>query len=327
MNAKSDSLFEVEITERVAETPEIARFVLRDPAGGALPPFTAGAHVDVSVAGTLRQYSLCNDPAGRDLYEIAVLREPASRGGSEAIHAGFQAGGRIRIGLPRNHFALRPGAGPVLLFGGGIGVTPMLAMAAELHAAGRAFSLHYCARSAAGMAFRERLAQAPYATRVALHLDDGAAAQRLDPAAVLTAAGPQAQVYVCGPGGFIDWICTAAREAGLPAGQIHREIFAAPETAAPDAGTVGGFEVEIASTGAVYAIGAEDSILDVLEAQGIEILRSCQQGICGSCVTRVLAGTPIHNDYVLTDEDRDEQGLFTPCCSRAAPGDRLVLDL
>lgn len=324
MTVMSEATLQVEVAERVEETPEIARFVLVSPDGGDLPAFTAGAHVDVTVAGFTRQYSLSNDPARRDRYEIAVLRDPASRGGSAAIHAGLNAGDRLTISAPRNHFALLAGEGPVALFAGGIGVTPILAMAETLHREGRDFVFHYAGRSAGAMAFRPRLAGAPFAARVHLHTDDGGPEQRLDAEGVLRRLGAEGHVYVCGPAGFIDWVGQAAGEAGVPETRVHSELFAAPQGDLPAA--EGRFEVMIASTGAVFEVGPEETIIEVLEANGIEIMMSCQQGICGSCVTRVLSGEVIHNDYVLLDCDKSD-GMFTPCCSRAPANERLILDL
>lgn len=324
MTSMQDALLDVEVAERIEETPEIARFVLVRPDGGALPAFTAGAHVDVRLNDFTRQYSLSNDPVERNRYEIAVLRDPESRGGSEAIHARVMSGDRITISAPRNHFELTSDDAPVALFAGGIGVTPILAMAEVLHRQGRPFVLHYAGRTASRMAFRDRLASAPYADRVHLHTDDGPEEQRLDAEKVIGELGSGGHVYVCGPTGFIDWICRIAQESGLPPDHIHREVFAAPEVERPAA--EGSFEVEIASTGAVYEVGPDQTVIEVLEEHGIEIMMSCQQGICGSCITRVLSGEVIHNDFVLLDSEK-EDGMFSPCCSRAPAGKRLVLDL
>jgi vanillate O-demethylase ferredoxin subunit len=315
------------IAERVEETPDIARFVLRAPDGAALPAFTAGAHIDVEVReGLMRQYSLCNDPVHRDHYEIAVLKDPESRGGSVQIHDAFAIGDRIRISEPRNMFELKQTDAPVALFGGGIGITPMVAMAHTLHHTQRQFEMHYCSRSADSMAMRRHLEDSPFSEHVHLHFDDGGDEQRLQIAEVLEAIGPDGHVYVCGPGGFIDWVCTSAKAAGFPDIQVHKEFFAV--TADPLSGADNGtFDVVIASTGQVFSIGAEETIIDVLEENGIEILMSCQQGICGSCITTVLEGDVVHHDQVLTEEQKNEENLFTPCCSRAAAGGKLVLNI
>jgi vanillate O-demethylase ferredoxin subunit len=290
---------------------------------GTLPAFSAGAHIDVEVSpGVVRQYSLCNDPSEQHRYLIGVLRDPQSRGGSAAVHAQLQEGQTIRISPPRNHFPLVPGK-PALLLAGGIGVTPILCMAERLAHSGGVFQMHYCARSPERMAFRQRIADAPFATQVHLHYDDGEAGQKLDLPAVLAAHSADTHLYVCGPGGFIDFVTTSAKDAGWSDERVHFEYFAAK---AVDTSGDQSFEVQVASTGKVYVVGEQDSIVSVLEADGVEIATSCQQGICGACITRVLDGQPDHRDQVLSDKERQVEHWFTPCCSRSLSA-RLVLDI
>nr|WP_321507236.1 PDR/VanB family oxidoreductase [uncultured Celeribacter sp.] len=327
MTLKNNALIDVEIVERVEETTEIARFALRRPDGAPLPGFTAGAHIDVEISeGLIRQYSLSNDPTLRDHYEITVLKEPESRGGSAKLHANFTVGDHLRISAPRNMFELSDGAAPVMLFAGGIGITPLLAMAHTLHHDARAFELHYCARTPESMALRARLQESGFANHVYFHFDNGPEAQLLDISAVMAGSGGDAQIYVCGPSGFIDWVCDSARKAGLPEQQIHKEFFAAT-TDLPSAQDNSSFDVTVASSGETFTVGPDETIIEVLEDHGIEILMSCQQGICGSCATKVLEGEVAHHDQVLTEDQKTEERLFTPCCSRAVPGGRLVLDL
>ncbi|MDO9217552.1 MAG: ferredoxin reductase, partial [Lacisediminimonas sp.] len=195
----------VKVSRKVQEAEDIFSYELVREDGAPLPAFTAGAHIDVQVSDKLvRQYSLCNDPAERHRYVIAVLRDPASRGGSVAIHDDIRQGDLISISEPRNLFALVP-ATRTLLFAGGIGVTPLLAMAEQLAQSGADFRLHYCTRSLARTAFCQRIAASSYADRVQFHLDDGAPAQKLDLQAVLATPDPGTHLYVCGPGGYIDY--------------------------------------------------------------------------------------------------------------------------
>ncbi|WP_129794568.1 PDR/VanB family oxidoreductase [Sphingosinicella sp. CPCC 101087] len=312
---------ELRIISRKVEAEDIVLLVLASPDGGELPPFSAGAHLDVEVApGLVRQYSICNDPDHRDRYEIAILRDPTSRGGSIAVHERFRELDTIRVGEPRNHFPLQPVEGEALLVAGGIGITPLLCMAERLSRAGAPFTLHYCTRSEKRTAFRRRIAGSAFAKQVVFHFDDGPAMQRLDPDALFTRAASGTDAYVCGPPGFIDWICAAAGRAAFPSDRLHREYFAAPPAAAPAAER--SFQIRLASTGEVIDVGAEESAAAALSRHGIEIPLSCEQGICGTCVTRVLEGEPDHRDMLMLDGN-DE---FTPCCSRAL-SPLLVLDL
>lgn len=314
------SWLELRVLDRRMEALDIVSLVLGAPDGGDLPPFSAGSHIDVEIAPDLvRQYSLCNTPGSRDHYEIAVLREPASRGGSRAIHDRVRTGDAIRVSEPRNHFALRPGTGQVLLFAGGIGITPLLCMAERLSTSDTPFALHYCTRSPDRAAFRDRIAASAFADRAAFHFDDGGADQRLDPGPLLAAAPPGSDVYVCGPSGFIDWIGAAAADAGFPAAHVHREYF----TAAPAAtGGDAPFRIRLASTGETIEVAADESAAAALARCGVALPISCEQGICGTCITRVIEGEPDHRDMLMIDSNEE----FTPCCSRAL-SPLLVIDL
>ncbi|HKU14914.1 MAG TPA: PDR/VanB family oxidoreductase [Steroidobacteraceae bacterium] len=318
------SLMAVRLVSKVEAALDIVVLELAALDGGALPPFTAGAHIDVEVApGTLRQYSLCNTPADSARYRIGVLKDPASRGGSLAVHK-LQAGDTIRISPPRNHFPLDPGAQRSLLFAGGIGVTPILCMAQQLSELGADFTMHYCARSRQRAAFADYLASCRFADRVQLHLDDGAEAQKLDIDAALGAAQAGTHIYVCGPGPFIQWVLGAAQAKGFPPGNLHREYFAPTAPVAHDAD--GPFRVKLASSGRIIDVPADRSIVAVLAGIGIDIPTSCEYGVCGTCITRVLEGEADHRDLVLTDAEKNEGRQFTPCCSRAKTP-LLVIDL
>lgn len=313
---------ELRVVSRQAETDDIVSLVLASPDGGELPPFSAGSHLDVEVApGLVRQYSLCNNPRHRDHYEIAVLREPASRGGSAALHDGFRPLDPIRVSEPRNLFPLKPATGAAMLVAGGIGITPLLCMAERLSALGAPFVLHYCTRSETRTAFRQRIAASPFAGQVAFHFDDGPEAQRFDPMAMFAAAEADAHAYVCGPPGFIDWVLASAKEAGFPAERMHREYFqAAPAEPAP--GGDRPFQLRLASSGRTIDVGADETAAAALARHGIEVPLSCEQGVCGTCITRVIEGEPDHRDMLMLDGN-DE---FTPCCSRALSA-LLVIDL
>ena len=307
------------------EAADVHCFELVDPEGGQLPPFTAGAHVDVEIApGLVRQYSLCNDPKRRDHYQIAVLREPASRGGSIGLIDRATAGASLKVSEPHNHFALEPSARRTVLIAGGIGVTPILCMAERLAHTGEPFELHYAARSPARAAFLDRIRASAFADRTRLYFSEGPQAARLDLDAVLANPVPGAHLYVCGPARLIEAALATAKARGWPSSRLHREFFAPPE--GEDQGPAEGFEVEIASSGQVFAIPADRTVTQVLAEHGIEVATSCEQGVCGTCVTRVLEGTPDHRDFYLTAEEQAAGDQMALCCSRARTR-RLVLDL
>lgn len=318
-------MMELTVTRTRMIAEGVRLFELRRPAGDPLPPFTAGAHVEVRVAdGIVRHYSLCNTPEERRRYVIAVLREAASRGGSAALHERVQEGDRLAVGAPRNLFPLDETAGRTLLFAGGIGITPILCMAERLLTLGRPFALHYAARSQNRMAFRERLTAPPFAGRAWLWCDDAPPEERLDARRILADPAADAHLYVCGPAPFIAHILDTATAQGWAADRLHREYFAAPPQAGP--AQDGSFEVEIASSGLVCRVGPEQRVIDALAAHGVEVPVSCEQGVCGTCVTPIRSGIPDHRDLFLTDAERAANDRFTPCCSRALSG-RLVLDL
>jgi vanillate O-demethylase ferredoxin subunit len=314
---------EVKVTKKTKEADDIVSFELVPVAGSALPAFTAGAHVDVHVGdGLIRQYSLYNNPEETHCYRIAVLRDPNSRGGSITMHERLQEGTVVHISEPRNHFPLKE-EGRSLLFAGGIGITPILCMAERLSRQGADFEMHYCGRSRERTAFVERIAASPFADRVHFHFDDGAAEQKLDLPAVLGKGDAAKHLYVCGPAGFIDFVTNTAKQQAWAGDNVHLEHFgAAPQDTSGDTA----FEVRIASSGQSFTVPADKSVLNVLEENGIDIPVSCEQGVCGTCITRVLEGVPDHRDLYFTDEEKEKNDQFTPCCSRAK-STVLVLDL
>jgi vanillate O-demethylase ferredoxin subunit len=324
MTAAVGSL-QVRVAAKVAEAEGICSFELVAADGGALPAFSAGAHVDVQVpGGPMRPYSLCNDPRETHRYLIAVQREPASRGGSAGMHERVSVGDHLTIGAPRNQFALHEAAPRHLLLAGGIGITPLLAMAERLAAQGAEFALHHATRTHGRTPFIARLAAAPWAQRVTHHVDDGPPAQQLDLDALLASEfASGAHLYVCGPKGMMDAALGRARATGWHEARLHCEFFAAD---AADTTADRAFEVVQASTGRVIAVAADQSVARALDAAGIFVPTSCEQGVCGTCLTRVIDGVPEHRDLYLTPEEQAAGDQFTPCCSRARSA-RLVLDL
>ena len=318
---------DVVVRHRELQGQGVAVLTLALASGAPLPAFTAGAHVDLHLPGGLvRPYSLCSDPRDTASYRLGVLKDPASRGGSEAVHQALLAGTALRIGQPRNLFPLAAGVPHSVLVGGGIGITPMLAMAWALHAAGASFELHYCARSLAQAAFLAELASGPWADKVQLHFDDEGEAARLHPKALLASAPTGSHLYVCGPGGFMAWVLEEAAAAGLKPEQLHREYFSAPTDLAATADTDTGVELVARRSGKTVQVAPGQSLLAALAGLGIRIPVSCEQGVCGTCACTVLEGEPDHRDAYLTEEERAANDQIMVCCSRARSS-RLVLDV
>ncbi len=320
-------MIEVYVSRKQQEALDIVSLELVPVDAELLPAFTAGAHIDIHLPSKqIRQYSLCGALNNLSSYQVAILRDPASRGGSVELHDNVQEGDRLMISAPRNLFELVPGASNNILLAGGIGVTPILTMAEQLATEGANFTMHYCARSESRMAFQNKLAKASYADRVKFHLDDGAPSQRLDLAVELPAPSTDVHLYVCGPSGFIDHVLSVAKEQGWPSSQLHREYFSADGVSLEPAEE---FRVQIASTGEVFSIPEGRSVVDVLYDHSFDIPVSCEEGMCGSCVTTLLSveGSVQNNDMYLSESQHAEGRLFTPCCSRATAGSLLVLDL
>lgn len=301
---------------------DISGFDFADPEGKMLPAFTAGAHIDIHLGdGLIRQYSLCNDPEERHRYSLGVLRDPRSRGGSVAMHA-LREGDELEVGAPKNHFPLAEEAAHSLLIAGGIGITPLLCMAERLGRLSASFELHYCTRSPERSAFRDRLSQPDLAARTWLYYDSEGGRPDFDGLFALPSAG--AHLYVCGPGGFIDLVLDRARAAGWAESRLHREYFAAPAPAKQ--GEERPFQVKLASSGLLVDVAKGQSVVQALAAAGVDVLTSCEEGVCGTCLTRIIEGEPDHRDVYLTTEEKAANDQFLPCCSRAL-SPLLVLDL
>jgi ferredoxin-NADP reductase len=283
-----------------------------------LPPFTPGAHIDVHApSGQVRQYSLCGDARDASRYTIAVKREADGRGGSRSMHDDVEEGGPLGIVEPRNHFPLASEAAHSLFIAGGIGITPIYAMIRALDAADRAWDLHYCARSEGHAAFYAELA-ALGGPRVVPWFSE---TPILDARALLREVRDGTHVYCCGPPGLM----AAVKEAALhwPADRVHFEYFAAPgRVDAPNRR----FEVELRASGLFLDVPAERTLLAVVREQGIEVASSCEEGVCGTCETRVLEGECEHRDFLLSEAERAANKSMMICVSRAK-SPRLVLDL
>ncbi|HEY9096754.1 MAG TPA: PDR/VanB family oxidoreductase [Hydrogenophaga sp.] len=315
----------VRVARKANEALDIQSFELVDPEGAALPVFTAGAHIDVFLPnGLIRQYSLCNAPGETHRYLIGVLRDPATRGGSQAMHDQVNEGDLLQISAPKNHFPLAEQAQRSLLLAGGIGITPILCMAERLAAQGADFEMHYCTREAARTAFAKRLAAAPFASSVRFHFDAGAPEQKLDLPALLAKPEAGRHLYVCGPKGFINAVLDQARAAGWPEAQLHCEFFAGEEVTAQAGDTA--FQVKLASSGRMISVAADTTVAKALMDAGVDLMTSCEQGVCGTCLTRVLEGEIDHRDQYLTPEEQAANDQFLPCCSRAR-SPVLVVDL
>ncbi|HEX5117518.1 MAG TPA: PDR/VanB family oxidoreductase [Pseudonocardiaceae bacterium] len=303
----TESTLDVVVDRRERLASHVIGLVLRRPDGAAMPEWTPGAHVDLLLGnGMTRQFSLCGDPADRATLRVAVLREPAGRGGSAYVHDEVVESTRLRIRGPRNHFPLAP-ARRYLFIAGGIGITPILPMLGAVEP-GIDWRLVYGGRTRESMAFRDELAR--YGDRVRLRPQDECGL--LDVAGL---AAEPAEIYCCGPEPLL-----AAVTAVAPAAHVERF------TPVADTGDSRPIEVELARSGRTVLVPAGCSVLAAVEAAGVAVLSSCREGTCGTCETDVLDGVPDHRDSLLTDAERAAGDTMLICVSRAA-GDRLVLDL
>ncbi|WP_411576433.1 PDR/VanB family oxidoreductase [Streptomyces mutabilis] len=288
---------------------------LRHPLGEPLPLWEAGAHIDVALGPDLeRQYSLCGDPADRETWRIAVLREAEGRGGSAYVHEELRTGDKVRVRGPRNHFRLERAA-RYHFVAGGIGITPILPMLAAADRAGAEWTLLYGGRTRATMAFTGELER--HGDRVTLAPEDETGL--LDLASVLDDVPEDTLVYCCGPAALLD-----AVESRCPPGRLRVERFS-PKQAEPDVSD-GEFDVVLARSGRTITVPPGVSVLDAVRTAGVEVLYSCTEGTCGTCETDVVEGEPDHRDSVLTDEERAAGETMLICVSRCR-GRRLVLDL
>ncbi len=312
----------VEITAIEQVTPLIKHFKLAALGGAALPAFSGGSHIIVVMRGAARihrnPYSLLSSPHQLDAYEIGVRRMEESRGGSHFMHDQVKVGSRLEIAHPVNLFPLDKIARKHVLIAGGIGVTPFLAQLEDLHDGQVPYELHYSVRSPEHAAFLDSL-RSREGDKVRMYYDSES--QAIDFDGLLSNQPLGTHVYVCGPAGLINRVTTTAKSCGWPDSHIHWEQFSAPPMG--DA-----FEVFLARTNLTVHVPPDQSLLESIEAAGVEVPYLCRGGVCGFCQTRVLEldGELLHNDHFLSDADRAAAKSIMPCVSRARCK-TLVLDL
>jgi tetrachlorobenzoquinone reductase len=296
---------------------QINLYEFRPVSGEPVRRFTAGAHVDLHLPnGLVRQYSIASGEDERDRYVLGVKREAAGRGGSRLIHDELRVGAVLPVGGPRNNFPLVEDAAHSVLIAGGIGVTPIVSMAARLNSLGRRWQLHYAVRRRSEAAFAEDLCAGGC---FHLHVDEEAGSV-LDVERLVSESPRDAHLYCCGPAPMLDAFVAAA--ASRSARTVHLEHFSAPAASVAE----GGFVVELARSNLIVSVEPGRTILEALEARGVCVPSACQQGVCGSCETRVLAGEPDHRDLLLSPEERASNEIMMICCSGSL-SPVLVLDL
>jgi dimethylamine monooxygenase subunit B len=311
----------VRVAEVVTVNTMIKRFRFVKLDGSPMPAFSGGAHtvIEMDDHGTrrLNPYSLMSNPEDRSGYEISVRRDDAGRGGSLFLHTHVKAGMEMEISYPVNLFPLDSRAKKHLMIAGGIGITPFLAQIAQLSHLGGKFELHYAARSKPLGAYMDRLT-ADHPGRVHCYFDDEK--QTIDLARVLSMQPLGTHLYVCGPKGMINWVLKTATDMGWPAHAVHHEEFLAPGTGLP-------FKVELAASHKTITVGTSQSLLEAIEAAGVDAPYLCRGGACGQCETNVLGfdGKILHRDHWLTEEDQVSCTKIMPCVSRFE-GNTLILD-
>lgn len=309
---------QVRVAEVSREAAGVVRLTLEEPHGRPLPGWTPGAHIDVDVGHYVRKYSLCGESGDPTRLQVAILKDESGRGGSAFIHRTVTPGALIRIRGPKNHFRLDEGAERYLLVAGGIGITPIVTMADRLKRLGKDYAVHYAGRSLDGMAFLDRLRR-DHGDR--LHLHAKAEGGRLDLEAVIAAAPEDARIYACGPDRLLAALAQSVRERPE---RLHVEHFSSagarldPDEERP-------FEVELTDSGLSVSVPADRTLLQALQAVGVDVPSDCEEGLCGTCEVAVVAGEVDHRDKVLSAAERAAGGRMMACCSRARG--KLVLAL
>jgi phthalate 4,5-dioxygenase reductase subunit len=303
--------------DKIADGINLLEF--RDAGGKPLPQFSAGAHVAIRVPnGLLRKYSLCNDPAERDRYLVAIKREVNGRGGSINLIDGVKAGDDLMVTAPVNDFGLPPRAQDFLFIAGGIGITPMMAMIREVLAQKKRFRLYYCSRSPETTAFRDELAAPEFAGSVTIHYDQGDPARSLDLRPILAERKNREHLYCCGPRPLMEAVREMTDHWSSTA--VHFEAFSEAETHKP---TDTPFKVKLARSGEVLEVPTTKTILEVLREHGLDVPSSCETGTCGTCRTKMLAGQADHRDLVLAEHEKADTIMI--CVSRAR-SDEITID-
>jgi vanillate O-demethylase ferredoxin subunit len=329
MNEVSAKFTELSVVNWSIEGKNVLIAELARPDRTDLPDWEAGAHIDIKATDRLgkdvaRQYSLCSRH-GEKNWRVAILGDVNGTGASLNLHEKIKNGHKLEVRGPRNLFRLQPDLDPVVLVAGGIGITPILAMAETLSSQNRNFRLHYHARSRDSAAFVEELKSSPYAASVIFSFDDESGVS-VD--SIFTSADAKASLYTCGPAGFMNAVIKAAKQAGVQDAKIRKELFGGSSEPVAEGSVLmdSVFTIKIHSTGALVEVPVGQTAVQALSAAGIDVLVSCEQGHCGSCLTRVLEGTPDHRDQFMLPEEHEKNDAFTPCCSRSLTP-CLVLDL
>ncbi len=313
----------VKSAEQVTRDTVLLR--LASPTGSLLPHWTAGAHLDVECGetGLSRQYSLCGDLENREIWEIAVQRNSNSRGGSEWIHRYAKSGAKLRIRGPRNHFLMNEApAGHIVLIAGGIGITPIMAMAQRAQSLAADYEIHFSSRSRATLPFIEDL-QRRHGTRLHLYISEEG--HRNNFRKLLAQPNATTQIYACGPSRMLDELQNVVGQQGWPDHALHVEHFINTSNKLdPENETA--FEIELKNAGLTLQVPADKTILEILRASNIDVQNDCEEGLCGACEVRVVSGEIDHRDSVLSLRERQENSRLMACCSRSA-SKRIVLDL
>lgn len=330
-NEAIDSSLSLLVRQITYEANGINSYELVHPKGEELPSFTAGSHIDVKIPGKFtRQYSLCNDPAERNRYVIAVLLDESGRGGSRALHESVKVQDILNISLPRNNFILSSEAKRHILIAGGIGVTPLKSMAHHLDKHGEDFELHYCAKSPEHAAFQNELKPFIETGRAFMHFDNGNPANGLDISGFLSGHESGVHVYYCGPSGFMSACSAGAKH--WEKGTVHFEHFKAPVQNNTNSSEIeesilsqdDTFEIQINSTGEFIKVPPNKSIAESLSDNGYSIETSCEAGLCATCKIKYLSGDVDHQDFILGEDEREQ--YLTACVSRSK-SKILVLDI
>src|SRR5665213_1492260 len=303
--------------DKIADGIHILEF--RDAGGQPLPKFSAGAHIAIQAPnGLLRKYSLCNDPAERDRYLVAIKREANGRGGSSSLIDKVKTGDTLMVAAPVNDFGLPPRAQDFLFIAGGIGITPIMAMIREVRAQNKRFRLFYCTRSPETTAFRDELSAPEIKDSVTIHYDGGDPARVLDLKPILAERKNREHMYCCGPRPLMEAV--RAMTDHWSSAAVHFEAFSEAETHKPSDRAL---KVKLARTGEVLGVPTDKTILEVLRGHGLEVPSSCETGTCGTCRTNLLAGVADHRDLVLAEHERGDTIMI--CVSRAK-SDEITID-
>ena len=322
----NNSRLTVRVDRIRSEAESVRSFVLTHSSGSELPEYDPGSHIEIYLDnGLIRHYSLCGVPTDQKQYLIAVLRDQTSSGGSKYMHENVNEGDILEISYPRNHFRLSSAAERHLLIAGGIGVTPILSMTYALAELRKSFLLHYCAKHPEAMAFRKEFETLMHHGQIKLHFDGGNPKNGLNLNSELENYAEGTHLYYCGPAPMMK--AAAQASSHWPQGTVHYEYFSA-DAIATDVADSGadqtGFQIKLSSSGKVYTVPPSMSIVEVLRQNGVHVDTFCEEGICGTCITRYLEGQPDHRDHILDDDDREQ--YLAVCCARSK-SPLLVLDL